>query len=116
MDREALSASKAYFNSIYGYPEVQEAFNKGAAQAGYRGALRSAAEVFEAGFPKAYVNPSDVAYLHVGAGDNPRALDWLEKGCDVRDPNMPYVGMPWFDPLRSEPRYQAILRRMNLPQ
>jgi len=52
-----------------------------------------------------------------GAGDNTRALDYLERAADDRDPDLPYVSChPVFDPLRANPRFQALLQRMNLPQ
>jgi hypothetical protein len=46
-----------------------------------------------------------------------KTIDWLEKGIEVGDPNMPYMGvMPFFvDLLGDEPRYQGLLQRMNLP-
>ena len=45
-----------------------------------------------------------------------KALEWLERGFEIRDPNMPYLGLPIYDPLRSDPRFQDLLRRMNLPE
>jgi hypothetical protein len=54
--------------------------------------------------------------LYVEAGEEAQALDWLEKGFEVRDPNMPYVNADsTFDTLRNTPRFQALLRRMNFP-
>ena len=51
------------------------------------------------------------------AGDRARALDWLEKACAERDPNVMYLGInPVLDSLRAEPRFQALLRKMNLTQ
>jgi hypothetical protein len=44
------------------------------------------------------------------------ALEWLERAFETRDPNMPYIALPVFDPLRSDPRFQDLLRRMNLPE
>jgi hypothetical protein len=41
---------------------------------------------------------------------------WLEKALEVRDLNLPYIGWPESDSLRSEPRFQALLRRINLPR
>ncbi len=59
---------------------------------------------------------SNVAQHYLYAGDYDRAMDWLEKAFEVRDPNLPYIALcPIFDPLRSDPRFQDLLRRMNLP-
>ncbi len=59
----------------------------------------------------------DAATNYAMAGDRARSLDWLEKAYAEQDPNMPYIGcFPIFDPLRAEPRFQALLRKMNLPQ
>jgi hypothetical protein len=50
------------------------------------------------------------------AGDTVRALDWLEKAIAQRDPNAPYANcIPLWDPVRSDPRFQDLLRKMNLP-
>ena len=38
----------------------------------------------------------------------------LEEAYEVRDPNLPYIGGPEWDPLRSDPRFQDLLRRMPL--
>jgi len=45
------------------------------------------------------------------------ALAALEEAYRQRDPSMPYflLGSPDFDPLHDEPRFQDLLRRMNLP-
>ena len=58
----------------------------------------------------------DVATWYMRAGDEALALEWLETGLRQRDPNMPYIGViPLYDPLGDDPRFQDLLRRMNLP-
>jgi tetratricopeptide (TPR) repeat protein len=57
-----------------------------------------------------------VAYL--GVGDNDKALSQLEAALNAHDISLLTVASPvpdrvW-DPLRSNPRFDAILRRMNL--
>ena len=49
------------------------------------------------------------------AGDTDHALEWLEKGLRARDPNMPYLGVPFYDGLRSDPRFRSLMRRIGLP-
>jgi hypothetical protein len=61
------------------------------------------------------VLPFDIACLYVEAGERAQALNWLEKGFEFHDPNMSYLGFPSFDRLRTDPRFQDLLRRMNLP-
>jgi hypothetical protein len=115
MYKEALASTKAYLDGSYGDRNVEEALDRGNAESGYPGAMRRAAEALTTHFHKAYVNPADIAILYVEAGERAQALTWLEKGIEVHDPSMPYLGMPNYDSLRSNPRFQELLRRMNLP-
>jgi tetratricopeptide (TPR) repeat protein len=110
---ESWAETKAYYA---GDREMEDALTQGYAQSGYRGAMRRAADILAARARKTYVSPTDVAALYVMAGENAQALGWLEKGVEVRDGNMAYVdGWAIFDSLRSDPRFQALLRRMNFP-
>jgi tetratricopeptide (TPR) repeat protein len=113
--KEALAAARVSMRSIYDDRDVDEALERGFAEAGYEEAMRRAAQPLIAHCHKSYVNPTDIASLYVEARETSRAVDWLEKGYEVRDQSMPYMGWPVFDSLRSDPRFQALLRRMNLP-
>ena len=54
---------------------------------------------------------------YVGAGETGQAVSWLERAYKERDQCMAWINAyPGFDPLRSEPRFQELLRRMNFPQ
>ncbi len=60
--------------------------------------------------------PKHIALRYLDAGDYNRSIDWLERAFEVRDPNLPYIGFqPLWDPLRSDSRFQDLLRRMGLP-
>jgi tetratricopeptide (TPR) repeat protein len=49
-------------------------------------------------------------------GDPTRALGWLETAMRQQDPYLEYVKMnPLFDPLRNDPRFQAIERALKFP-
>jgi len=62
-----------------------------------------------------YVFPSVFAHAYLGLGDKDRALTFLEQAYDEQDPALFYLkAEPLLDPLRSEPRFQALLRRVNL--
>ena len=115
MRRSIIDAAKAYY-AAYGVPGVDEALDRASRGSDYAGAMREAAAALAARFRETYVAPGDIADLYLDAGDKAQALDWLEKGFEVRDPNMPYIGVFPYDSLRAEPRFQALLRRMNLPQ
>jgi serine/threonine-protein kinase len=62
-----------------------------------------------------YVPSYSRAFIHVGLGENEQALTWLERGYDQRDFGLRDMKVdPALDPLRSEPRFKALLRRVNL--
>jgi hypothetical protein len=63
-----------------------------------------------------YVSPYRMAIAYVALGYTNEAFAWLQKGLDVHDGWMTHVKEdPALDPLRSDPRFQDILRRMNFP-
>ena len=108
-------------------PERVAAFEQGLAEAGYEGAQRRLGDLLAARYEKAGGVPNagarrtflpvGIALRYVDAGDYSRALDWLEKAYEVRDPSLLYsIRDPVNDPLRADPRFQALLRRMNLPE
>jgi tetratricopeptide (TPR) repeat protein len=64
-----------------------------------------------------YVPPAAFVWLYTAMGDTERALDWLEKAYEERDPwglAVLFID-PISDPLRSEPRFQAIAREAGVP-
>ncbi len=51
------------------------------------------------------------------ARDQHEAFAWLERGYRERDPLMTVLDLhPFFDPLRSDPRFQDLLRRIGFPE
>jgi serine/threonine protein kinase/tetratricopeptide (TPR) repeat protein len=62
-----------------------------------------------------YVSPYHRAYVHTGLGEQDLAMDWLERAYDERAGGVHGIkGSFLFTPLRSHPRFQALLRKMNL--
>jgi TolB-like protein/Tfp pilus assembly protein PilF len=62
-------------------------------------------------------NPSadaNVALVYVGLGEPDRAMLWLNKAYDARF-NPSILLRPAFDPLRSNPQFEALRRRVGLP-
>ncbi len=57
---------------------------------------------------------ASIALIYVGLGDNDRAMIWLEKAYKARF-NPSILMRPVFDPLRSDARFQDLLRRIGLP-
>lgn len=57
-----------------------------------------------------------IAALYTGLGDHEAALEWLESASLEGDLSLITVGTdPSLDPLRSDPRMQAVLDRLDLP-
>ena len=62
-----------------------------------------------------HVSPYHMAYVHTGLGEHERAMDWLERAYEQRAGGVFGVkGSFLFTPLRSHPRFQALLEKMNL--
>jgi tetratricopeptide (TPR) repeat protein len=64
---------------------------------------------------KTYISPTRIAFSYGVLGDFDRAFSLLEKAYSERDRKLQDLKVdPQFDPLRSDPRFKALLKRMNL--
>ena len=64
-----------------------------------------------------HISASLFAEAYIGLGKNDEAMAWLERAYEERDTWMVYIkSFPGWDALRSEPRFQALVRRMNFPE
>jgi tetratricopeptide (TPR) repeat protein len=64
-----------------------------------------------------YVMPTSLALAYSDLGNKQLAFAWLDKAYEERDPWLVLTlrSEPGFDRLRSDPRFQDLLRRMNFP-
>jgi TolB-like protein/DNA-binding winged helix-turn-helix (wHTH) protein/Tfp pilus assembly protein PilF len=62
-----------------------------------------------------YVSPFDFALIYKGLGDKGQAFEWLNKTFDENPYRLSMIKVnPRFDSLRSDPRFDELLRRMKL--
>jgi hypothetical protein len=109
-------------------PELAAALEQGLVEDGYEGAMRHVADLLAVRYeksggvldpetPRDTRDPRLIAKQYLGVGDYDRAIEWLEKAYELHHPGLPYIGVsPRYDPLRSDPRFQDLLRRMNFPE
>lgn len=64
-----------------------------------------------------YVPPLANAFAFLGLGQGDEVFKWLERAYEERDcRKLPWLSVdPIFDPLRSDPRFEELLRRVGLP-
>ncbi|RMF59260.1 MAG: hypothetical protein D6743_16595, partial [Calditrichaeota bacterium] len=64
---------------------------------------------------QSYVSPYHIAAIYEGLGEKDRALQWLEKAYNDRDPVMAQLKVdPRLDGLRQSPRFAVLLKKMGL--
>jgi tetratricopeptide (TPR) repeat protein len=62
-----------------------------------------------------YSHASEIAVIYASLGDTNQAMSWLERSYEERF-NPGVLLRPGFDPLRSDPRFQDLSRRVGLPR
>jgi len=61
-----------------------------------------------------YVPPVNLALVYLGMGDRRRAMEYLEQGYAAHAQLLCWVKMDRvFDPLRKEPRFIALMKKLN---
>jgi serine/threonine-protein kinase len=83
--------------------------------AGREGEARRELERLRALQKKHYVQPYDFAIVHAGLGEKDEAFRFLDQAVRERADELAFVRVdPALDPLRSDPRFAAMLRRMGI--
>ena len=104
---------------IANFPERVAAFEAGLEAGGYEGAQLALADLFvsQSGEGGAFrFNPWGISLRYLDGGDLDRAVDWMETATSARDPNVPYIGLPIYDVIRTHPRYPDLIRSIGFPE
>ncbi len=98
-----------------GMPQMLGVLGLTLARSGNTAEARSLLERLQATAGEAYMVPTSIAWIHVGLGEIDNAFDWLARAIDEGDAFIiPIKSYPFLDPLRADPRFAALVRRMNL--
>ena len=115
MDSEAAST---YIRALEfaGAPAAMIAAVKKGAGAGLKSYWRAVAPFVPENLSKGNIDSWDAAIVYTNAGDNDKALMWLEKAIEARCYGITYLGVdPRFDGLRSDSRFLSLLHLIGLP-
>jgi serine/threonine protein kinase len=116
MWEEAWAEKESQF-LLLGNSSLAEVGDRGFAELGYQGAMRAVGRMYVEQSRERYTQSVRTAIAFSLAGDLDEAFNWLERAFEVRDPTLSFLrGFPEFDPLRSDPRFQDLVRRMNFPE
>jgi hypothetical protein len=97
--------------------EFASGAEQGFRSAGWKGALNKGIEVRQAQRKSSYYSPVLIAGFATELGDKDQAFQWLDTGYREHDRLMPALNTYFFlAPLRSDPRFAELVRKVGLPQ
>ena len=109
--------------SLFGFPELASRIHRSFVSSGYRGAMQRCAEELESlAATKQVFVPVNLAEVYAALGDKDRAFYWLEQAYAHRDLHAASTDLGLerlnteflLDPLRSDPRFKDLVRRVGL--
>jgi tetratricopeptide (TPR) repeat protein len=116
MYKEAIVALERAVELSKGNLVMQAALAHAWARAGQSSRARKVLDELIHASSARYFSPYFIAEIHLALGDREDALGWLEKAYESRDYFFRWLAIdPRLDSLRSEPRFQALVRRVNFP-
>ncbi len=102
--------------ALEGEKDLAAVWEKYAASGDYHSAVRKVIEILEERAKRKYVDPARIARWYIRLGDKDRAFQLLEKAYQEHSATLLDLKVdPRYDPLRSAPRFQDLLRRVGLP-
>jgi tetratricopeptide (TPR) repeat protein len=116
MHDQAIAALEKAVNLAPGERNFQGGLGRAYALSGRRADARRVLEELLNLSQRNYVGPLQIATIYTSLGEKEEALRWLEEAYRVRDANLVLLKVfPIWDPLRSEPGFQDLLKRLKFP-
>jgi TolB-like protein/tetratricopeptide (TPR) repeat protein len=110
----AIAAHYAAVELSGGSPLVLGWLGLALGQAGRTADARAVAERLQAMARAGYVPPTSFAWTWLGLGQMDQAFAWMDRAVDGRDHMiMPIQSYPFLDPVRRDPQYVGLLRKLN---
>ncbi len=118
MFEEAITEFQKAIAITGGKPEHIAALGHAYAASGKRHEAEKLLDELKELSKQKYIPSYALAVIHVGLGEKEQAFAWLEKAYEEHDPFLVIFVRPdpAFDPLRADPRFQSLLRRMKFPE
>jgi tetratricopeptide (TPR) repeat protein len=110
---EAIAALKRAA-SISGGPHHQAVLGRALGIAGERAKAMNILRKLTAVSRRRYLSPVDLALVHAGLGDHAAMFERFEEAYKQRAFRIIELTLPMFDDLRSDPRWQDLVRRIGL--
>jgi len=113
---DALRVADSFSGAGDGRPPVRGLRAYARARGGDAAGARQVLGEMHAAAAQRYMTAWIFAVVYTGLGEHGEALSWLERAFDEHDGMVANLGIdPIFDPLRGDPRFEALLRRLALP-
>jgi tetratricopeptide (TPR) repeat protein len=115
MFREALMEYEKYFAVNHGSTRALGYLGHARGRLGDRSQALWVLEELRALSKQRFVSAYYFALVYAGMGEKDQAFAWLEKACEERAGQVVFlkVDVEW-DPLRSDPRFAGLVRRVGL--
>jgi TolB-like protein/Flp pilus assembly protein TadD len=115
MLEDAIVAHRRAVDLSGGMPQMMGLLGLDMARSGNTAEARSLLHRLQATASQTYVSPTSFAWIHLGLGEIDDAFVWMERSIDQGDAFIiPIKTYPFLDLLRTDPRFLALLRKMNL--
>jgi len=117
MYQEAISEFQQAVNNSNRAPQTLVSLGHAYAVSGNKVGAQKVLDELKGLSQDRYVSPYGVAIVYVGLEDREQAFHWLERAYNEQNTELTFLRVdPRLDPLRDDPRFQELLKKVGFPQ